>query len=194
MSAAKKKTSGGGYTKKSSPPHAGFWLQPKPRRVQLDRCIETSKRKDMPDGLVAVNALLVDGFRVREHAPMETLFAANGANGAPSTRIMTIFEVLPEGLLFHSNPGARVDELRADPRASLTLWMPLLGAFASIDGHVEIHDLLPEAPRAPGEPEPCPCQVPSGHPLLVRPSMVRITRVDRHGGFSTQTFEFADQS
>lgn len=169
--------------------HDGFWIAPKPRAAQRKRCFNTSKRGDIPQGLADANRLVLDAFDANEASPMEAIFCnVRGDDRAPTARVMTVFEFLPEGVVLYSNPGAKVDELRADPRVNLLLWCPLLGGFASIDGLAHIGDAIPAPPTLPGKEPPCPCEVPSGHPITIQPTSVIITRFEG-GKFQRHSYE-----
>lgn len=138
-----------------------------------------------------VNKMLFRAFVAGDTSPMECTIASlkKDGGGAPITRIMTVFEVLPEGLVMYSNPGAKVDELRADPRVSLTLWFPLLGGIVTVEGNAEIGELVPPPRTPPGKEPPCPCEVPSGHPITVRPTTVSVTDFV-NGKFERRVHEF----
>lgn len=133
----------------------------------------------MHAGLQDINRMLLRAFAAGDTSPMECTIASlrknNDGDTAPITRIMTVFEVVPEGVVMFSNPGAKVDELRADPRVSLTLWFPLLGGIVTVEGTAQIGKLVPPPRTPPGQEPPCPCEVPSGFPITVCPSVISIT-------------------
>ena len=137
----------------------------------------------------------MDAFRRNEETPLEGVIASHAVAApavpaAPVQRIMTIFELddAKEGLVFFSHPGAKVDEMKANPNVSMTFWLPRLGAMSTVVGRVEVGDVVPAPKVKPGEKAPCPCIVPSGHRCVVVIDNLSITRMDAKGDFKTESF------
>lgn len=69
--------------------------------------------------------------------PRNIVLATAGKNGIPHSRIIAIREINERGILFFTQRGTRkVTEITENPRASMTLWLPLQQREVIIDGTV----------------------------------------------------------
>ncbi len=70
-------------------------------------------------------------------SPNSIVLATAGEKGIPHSRIVAIREITEQGILFFTQRGTRkVAELTENPRASMTLWLPLQQREVIIDGFV----------------------------------------------------------
>ncbi len=71
--------------------------------------------------------------------PDSIVLATATKNGIPHSRIVAIREITTEGLLFFTQSEKRkAKEIKENPRASATLWLPLQGREVIIDGDIEV--------------------------------------------------------
>lgn len=69
--------------------------------------------------------------------PNNIVLATTGKQGIPHSRIVAIREISKQGVLFFTQRGTRkVAELAENPRASMTLWLPLQQREVVVDGTV----------------------------------------------------------
>jgi len=69
--------------------------------------------------------------------PNNIVLATAGKTGIPHSRIVAIREITEQGILFFTQRDTRkVNELTENPRASMTLWLPLQQREIVIEGSV----------------------------------------------------------
>ncbi len=69
--------------------------------------------------------------------PNNIVLATAGKEGIPHSRIVAIREMNEQGILFFTQRGTRkVAQLTENPRASMTLWLPLQQREVIIDGFI----------------------------------------------------------
>ncbi|OAI48815.1 hypothetical protein AYO45_00640 [Gammaproteobacteria bacterium SCGC AG-212-F23] len=71
--------------------------------------------------------------------PDRVVLATATKEGIPHSRIVAIREISPEGVLFFTQKGTRkVYELHGNPKASMTLWLPMQQRQVILDGIIQI--------------------------------------------------------
>lgn len=71
-------------------------------------------------------------------SPERMVLATAGKDGVPHSRIVAIREVDANGILFFTQKGTRKTlEMAENPRASMTLWLPLQQREVMIDGTIQ---------------------------------------------------------
>jgi pyridoxamine 5'-phosphate oxidase len=69
--------------------------------------------------------------------PHRIVLATAGKEGIPHSRIVAIREISVAGIVFFTQRGTKkVLEMHENPRASMTLWLPLQQREIIIDGHI----------------------------------------------------------
>jgi pyridoxamine 5'-phosphate oxidase len=100
---------------------------------------------------------LADARAAGEADPSTAVLATADASGQPSTRCLAVRSCDERGLVMFTNLDTRKGrDLRANPRAAVTLYWPALFRQVNITGHVELtgedeSDTLWEARGLPGQ-------------------------------------------
>ena len=90
------------------------------------------------DPLARLSDWLAEAERGGEPEPVAMTLATVSAGGAPSARIVALKEVDDRGLVFTSVlHGRKAQELRADPRAAVVFWWPVVRRQVTATGTVE---------------------------------------------------------
>jgi pyridoxamine 5'-phosphate oxidase len=98
---------------------------------------------------------LAEAVEAGAPAPTAMTLATAGDDGRPSSRVVSLKRLEPEGLVFTTALWTRkATELRANPRVAVVFHWPALGRQARIEGQAEIaeralaEELFAERPRS----------------------------------------------
>jgi pyridoxamine 5'-phosphate oxidase len=90
------------------------------------------------DPLARLSDWLAEAEHGGEPEPVAMTLATVSADGAPSARTVALKEVDDRGLVFTSVlHGRKAQELRADPRAAIVFWWPVVRRQVTATGSVE---------------------------------------------------------